>query len=78
MSWIRPCSSNYFFFIMAYKSVIRIKDKAFSQGENFHVGMKKLTADLTWKPDQQATFIPFVDDQGHNGMHMIVEPKEDN
>ena len=40
--------------------------------------MKKLTADLTWKPDQQATFIPFVDDQGHNGMHMIVEPKEDN
>ena len=63
---------------MAYQSVIRIKDKSFSQGENFHVGMNRLEAEITWKKGRQPRFIPFVDNQGHQGMKVIIEPTEDN
>ena len=78
MLWIRPCSLKLFLFIMAYNAVMRLIDKAFSQSENFHVGMKRLEAEITWKEDRQPRFIPFVDSQGHQGMRVIIEKKEDN
>ena len=71
-------SPYYFFIIMAYNAVMRLIDKAFSQSENFHVGMKRLEAEITWKEDRQPRFIPFVDSQGHQGMRVIIEKKEDN
>ena len=56
-----------------YQSVVRFKEKAFSQGENFHVGMTRLEAELTWKEGNQPVFIPFIDDQGHQGIRIIIE-----
>ncbi len=56
-----------------YQSVVRFVEKAFSQGENFHVGMSRLEAELTWKEGNQPVFIPFIDDQGHQGMRIIIE-----
>ena len=38
----------------------------------------KLPVEITWKEDRQTRFIPFVDSQGHQGMRVIIEKKEDN
>ena len=59
---------------MAYKSVIKIEDQSFQNGEKYHVGMKRLEAVISWEDDRQPQFIPFITDQGHQAMRVIIEP----
>ena len=54
-----------------YQSVVRFVEKAFSQGENFHVGMSRLEAELTWKEGNQPVFIPFIDDTSSSSLSSI-------
>ena len=60
---------------MSHHSVLRIKNKSWTAGfgkdkskGNYHVGQKELEFEVTWKPQMRPEFVPFVDDQGHQGM----------
>ena len=46
--------------------------------QNENLNLNRLEAEITWKDDRQPRFIPFVDSQGHQGMKVIIEKKEDN
>ena len=59
---------------MSHHSVLRIKNKSWTAGfgkdkskGNYHVGQKELEFEVTWKPQMRPEFVPFVDDQGHQG-----------
>jgi len=64
---------------MAHQIVCRIKDKSWTAGvddikkANYHVGMKRLELDLSWKESKQPRFLPYIDDQGHQAMKVIIE-----
>ena len=66
-----------------YQSVLKIKEKSWTPGvkdktkANFHVGMKRLVAEVTWKDTRKASFIPFIDEHGHQGMRIIIEERGD-
>ena len=64
---------------MAHHSVLRIKKKSWTAGfgkdkskGNYHVGQKEMELEITWKPEMKPEFVPFVDDQGHQGMRVKI------
>ena len=64
---------------MAHLSVLRIKNKSWTAGfggdkskGNYHVGMKELEFEVTWKSEMKPEFLPFIDDQGHQGMRVKI------
>lgn len=66
---------------MAHQSVLRIKDKSWTAGHgkdktkaNYTVGQKRLEFEVTWKDRMQSQIIPFVDEHGHQGFRVIIEP----
>ena len=36
---------------------------------------KEMELEITWKDSMRPQFIPFVDDQGHQGMRVVIEHK---
>jgi len=60
---------------MSHHSVLKILKKSWTAGfpkenhrANYHVGQKELEFEITWKPQMKPEFLPFIDDQGHQGM----------
>ena len=65
---------------MAHHSVLRIKKKSWTAGfgkdkskGNYHVAQKEMELEITWKDHKEAQFIPFTDDQGHQGMRVVIK-----
>tara|TARA_B100002019_G_scaffold152399_1_gene131370 strand:+ start:236 stop:424 length:189 start_codon:yes stop_codon:yes gene_type:complete len=57
-----------------HQTVLRINKKSFSNGNDYHVGMKGLDVTLTCKPGWIfKTEILGVDDQGHTKLHVYSE-----
>jgi hypothetical protein len=64
-------------------SALRIIKKSWTAGfgknkltGNYTVGQKELTLEVTWQDFMNAQFIPFVNDQGHQGMKISIKPNE--
>ena len=65
---------------MAHHSVLRILNKSWTAGfgknkskGNYVVAQKKMELEVTWKDYMKPQFVPFVDDQGDQGMKIIIE-----
>jgi|TARA_Y100000996_G_scaffold399685_1_gene368961 hypothetical protein len=70
---------------MSHNSVCRINKKSWTAGfpkqnhrANYHVGQKELELEITWKNFMNPQFIPFIDEQGHQGMRIIIEHQNCN
>jgi|9_EtaG_2_1085328.scaffolds.fasta_scaffold10162_3 hypothetical protein len=53
---------------MSHSSVIKVIEKCFSQGENYHVSMKGLVAEVTVEPGWAILQENFVNEKGHAGI----------
>lgn len=58
---------------MAHETALKINKKSFSNGINYHVGMKGLDITVTHKPGWSIKTETLVDDQGHLGVHLWHE-----
>ena len=65
---------------MAHNSVCRIIEKSWTAGfgsnkskGNYTVAQSRMEVLLTWKEYMNPQFIPYVDEQGHQGMRVIIE-----
>ena len=65
---------------MPHHSVLRILNKSWTERNkknkskgNYVVAQKKMELEVTWKYYMKPQFVPFVDDQGHQGMKIIIE-----
>ncbi len=61
-------------------SVLRIKNHSFKAGfgkdktkGNYIVGQKTLEFEVTWQDNKKAKLEPFVNDQGFQGIRVVVE-----
>ena len=64
-------------------SALRIIKKSWTAGfgkdkskGNYVVGQKELEFEVTWQEFMNARFVPFINDQGHQGMKISIKPKE--
>lgn len=64
---------------LGHHSVLRIKQKSWTAGfgkdkskGNYVVAQKTMELELTWKDCMSSQFIPFVDQQGHQGMRILI------
>ena len=64
---------------MAHNAVARITEKAWTAGfgsdkskGNYHVGMDLLELNITWKEYMRPELIPYIDDQGHQGLKIRI------
>jgi len=58
---------------MAHECVLKFNKKSFSNGNNYHVGMKGLDITITHRPGWSIKTETLVDDQGHSGVHVWHE-----
>jgi hypothetical protein len=65
---------------MGHRSVLRIIKKSWTAGfgkdkskGNYVVAQKEMELEITWKDCMKAQFLPFVDDQGHQGMRVVIQ-----
>ena len=52
--------------------LIRKKGKYFLPMTERRAIVKELEFEITWKPEMQPEFVPFVDEHGHQGMRVRV------
>lgn len=63
---------------LGHHCALRIKNKSWTAGiddpskANYTVAQKYFEAELTWKDNMNATFEPFVDSSGHQGIKIKV------
>lgn len=55
-----------------YQSVAKIIDKAFSQSDNFHVGMNNLEIEITWLEGKNLEIIPLPNIKGRQGFKLKI------
>jgi len=64
---------------LGHHIAFRILQKSWTAGikdpskANYTVAQKRFEAELTWQDNKEAKMIPFVNEQGHNGIRLIVE-----
>ena len=58
---------------MAHNTALKINKKSFSNGEDYHVGMKGLDLTITHKPGWAIKTELIVDEHGHLGLHVWHE-----
>jgi len=56
-----------------YQTALRINKKSFSNGENYHVGMKGLDVTFTHLDGWTIKTEMIVDDKGHSGLRVWHE-----
>lgn len=56
-----------------HQTVLRINKKSFSNGTDYHVGMKGLDVTFTHKPGWTIKTMMFVGDQGHTSLRVWNE-----
>lgn len=55
-----------------YQSVVKILDKAFSQSQDFHVGMSNLELEVTWLEGKNLEMIPLPTNNGRQGFKFKI------
>ncbi len=62
---------------MSHSTVIRVTDKCFSQGEDYHVSMKGIRAEITVEPGWTILQENFVNSKGHTGIRFKAVPQHE-